>query len=370
MIKQTKIALIQLFSNGDCLFATTVAKQIKNDHPGCELTWIVSSKCKNMLINNPDVDIIEEVTIQDASQNEEVFDRKVKEAFDKKKSGFYNEIIIPQLLADNLKYYDGTICSSLYRSSGLKITVDTAPILFLTEAEKAAAEKFAGQHKLRSFRNVVLFECAPQTKQLDLSNEIIFDYSQRILKEESTCVILSGPQPYNFNHPYMIDGNTLSIRETVALTHYCTVLLGCSSGISWAATSIAAKPLLMVQILAPDAYYFNPLSLTFNKLHKPTDQLIELIHFDGEKLEAVFADIFYRGFCEAQIKHNQRVKPQFRLYRGIIHQFLKRGQFAEIATFVRVNLKENGCSMPMLKYMLMGLLLFPVQLIVDQTKKH
>ncbi|HET9057613.1 MAG TPA: hypothetical protein VFN30_12275 [Chitinophagaceae bacterium] len=365
-----KIALVQLFSNGDCLFATTIARQLKNDHPGCELTWIVSSNCKNMLLNNPDIDVVEEVVIPGAAQNEEVFNRVVKETLEKKTAGIYAKVIVPQLLGTNMQYYDGTVCSSIYRSSGLNINVDTAPVLYLTEIEKEAAKQFALKYSLPGYKNVVLFECAPQTKQLNLTDEIILDYSLRILKEENTCVILSGPRSYNFDHPHIIDGNTLSIRETVALTHYCTLLLGCSSGISWAATSIAAKPLPMVQILAPDAYYFNPLSFTFKKWHKPTGGLIELVHFDNQKLETVFADIFHQGFEAAQEKHNQAVKPQFRLYRGIIHHFLKRGRLAEIATFVSVNLKENGFNISMLKYMLMGLILFPIQLILDQTKKN
>lgn len=369
-MKQKKIALIQLFSNGDCLFATTVARQIKHDQPVCELTWIVSSKCKNMLYNNPDIDIIEEVVITDALENEKVFERVAKDALEKKSKGLYDEVIIPQLLGSNMKYYDGTICSSIYRSSGLNITVEKTPVLFLSPEEKEATENFVRQHQLTTFQNVVLFECAPQTNQLNLTDEIILDYSKRILKESDTCVILSGPRPYNFNHSNIIDGNTLSIRETVGLTHYCTLLLGCSSGISWAATSIAAKPLPMVQILAPDAYYFNPLSLTYKKLGKPAERLIELIHFDSSKLEKVFEDIFHQGFEEAQKKHNQYVKPQFRLYRGIVHQFLKRRQLSEIATFVRVNFKENGFNISMMKYMLIGLLLFPIQLIVDQTKKN
>lgn len=370
MINREKILLIQLFSNGDCLFATTVARQIKNDHPGCELTWVVSSKCKTILLNNPDIDVIEEVVIPDAPQNEEVFNRVVKESLEKKTAGIYTEVIIPQLLGSNMQYYDGTVCSSIYRSSGLRITVDTAPLLYLTEEEKENAKQFAQTHNLSGYRNIVLFECAPQTKQLNLTDEIILDYSQRILKEENTCVILSGPRPYNFNHPNIIDGNTLTIRETVALTHYCTLLLGCSSGISWAATSVAAKSLPMVQILAPDAYYFNPLSLTFKKLNKPTDWLIELILFDNEKLGAAFTDIFHLGFDEARHKHHQEVKPQFKLYRGIIHHFLKKGRFAEIGTFVRVNFKENGFNISMMRYMLMGLILFPLQLILDQTKKN
>ena len=32
--KRDKILLVQLYSNGDCLYATTVAQQIKKDFPG------------------------------------------------------------------------------------------------------------------------------------------------------------------------------------------------------------------------------------------------------------------------------------------------------------------------------------------------
>jgi hypothetical protein len=156
----------------------------------------------------------------------------------------------------------------------------------------------------------------------------------------------------------------------VALTHYCTLLLGCSSGISWAAISTAAKSLPMVQILAPGAYYFNPLSLTFRKLNRHTGMLLELVQFSKEKLGEIFSDIFREGFEPARRKHHQQVTVQFKLFRGIIHNFLKKGRFSEIITFIRINLKENGYNLSMLKYMCMGLFLFPFQLIFDQIKKH
>lgn len=368
-MNKEKILLIQLFSNGDCLFVTTIARQIKIDHPNCELTWVVSSRCKDMLLHNSDVDIIEEVSISDATENENVFEQVVKEAILKKQQGIYSRVIVPQLLGSNMKFYDGVVCTSLYRSSGLTITVDTKPILILTNEEKAKAQQFAQQHNLASYKNVVLFECAPQTNQLSLTDEIILKYSQQIVRNENTCVILSAPKAYNFQQPHIIDGNSLTIRETVALTYYCTLLLGCSSGITWAATSIAAKPLPMVQILAPDAYYFNPLSLTLKKLKRSADHLLELVEFSNEKLSKVFEDVFNKGFIEAKTKHHQQVAVQFKLFRGIIHNFIKKGRFSEIITFVRVNWKEHGFNLSMLKYMLFGFILFPFQVVADKMKK-
>ena len=56
-----KIILVQLYSNGDCLYATAIARQIKQDFPGCHLTWAIASFCKSIIFNNPFVDEILEV---------------------------------------------------------------------------------------------------------------------------------------------------------------------------------------------------------------------------------------------------------------------------------------------------------------------
>ena len=57
-----KILMVLLNSNGDCLYGTVIAKQIKEvDYPGCHLTWVVNTNCKQSIENNPFVDKIWEV---------------------------------------------------------------------------------------------------------------------------------------------------------------------------------------------------------------------------------------------------------------------------------------------------------------------
>ncbi|MBU6157755.1 MAG: hypothetical protein KGP35_01875 [Bacteroidetes bacterium] len=365
-----KVLIVQLFSNGDCMYVTAIARQIKYNNPKAHITWAVSAKCKAVLLGNPDIDVVEEVQIPDVSQNEKIFMQVVADAHRKKQAGVYEKIIIPQLLGDNLKYYDGIVSSSLFRSAGCKITVDPSPRIYLSAEEHQAAAAFAQSHQLHTYRQVILFECAPQTNQLSLTDNIILRYAALMVQQESTCVILSAPRAYNFNVPHIIDGNSLSIRETIALTHYCTLLLGCSSGISWGAVSIAAKPIPLVQILSPDAYYFNPLSITLKRWGKSTDNLIELVNFDDEKLKSVFKDIFLKGFSVARRIHSQPVSVQFRLHRGIVHHFLIQGKFAEIITFVKINLSQNGFNLRMMMSIALGFLFFPLQLISDQIKKY
>ena len=53
MTAAKKILLVQLYSNGDCLYATAVARQIKQDFPGCHLTWVIAGVYKNIIAQNP-----------------------------------------------------------------------------------------------------------------------------------------------------------------------------------------------------------------------------------------------------------------------------------------------------------------------------
>jgi hypothetical protein len=53
---QQRILLGHLASFGDCLYATTIARQIKNDYPDCHLTWAIGSKYHSVIDENPYVD--------------------------------------------------------------------------------------------------------------------------------------------------------------------------------------------------------------------------------------------------------------------------------------------------------------------------
>ncbi len=100
-----KILLVHLYSNGDCLYATTIARQIKSDFPGCNLTWAIAPYCKSIIANNPYVDDVMEVPID---KNDVVAFRKLKKQFKLlKEEGKFNEIFITHNIDINLAYYDG-----------------------------------------------------------------------------------------------------------------------------------------------------------------------------------------------------------------------------------------------------------------------
>ncbi len=112
------------------------------------------------------------------------------------------------------------------------------------------------------------------------------------------------------------------------------------------------------------------MSLTFNKWHRSTDRILELIDFTPQKIGQVFFDIFTHGFEKSRINHNQKVQISFKLHRGIIHHFIKKGNFVDIITFIKINLNENGFNLLMIRYILLGFLLFPFQLLYNQIRKN
>jgi hypothetical protein len=166
MKHQIRILLVHLVSIGDCLFVTALARQIKQDYPGCHLTWAISNRCSQVIQNNPYIDEIWEVFSEKMSDNYGfVWEQTKREAISKKEKGLYDYIFFTQLYPDNISNYDGTTRSSTFRGYPNPITVPISPIILLTEKEIENVRIFARQHQLQEFDKVILFECSPQSRQ-------------------------------------------------------------------------------------------------------------------------------------------------------------------------------------------------------------
>ncbi|HNP55131.1 MAG TPA: hypothetical protein PKK69_10940, partial [Ferruginibacter sp.] len=141
------ILFVQLYSNGDCLFATAVARQIKADQPQCHLTWAVAPNCQSILQGNPYIDairLVNEVPRDDVA----AFRRFRSKLMQEKAAGEWMDVIITHNMDRNLAYYDGTIRGMLLRAYGKPMTVPLQPVLYLTEAEQKRVNDFASRYRL------------------------------------------------------------------------------------------------------------------------------------------------------------------------------------------------------------------------------
>ncbi|MES2777475.1 MAG: hypothetical protein V4722_25070 [Bacteroidota bacterium] len=367
MVNTAKILLVQLYSNGDCLYATPVARQIKQDYPGCHLTWAIVPFCRNIIAHNPYVDDVMEVQI--TKNDAPAFKRFKKQIELQQKQGKFDHVFITHNSGNNQEYYDGCIRSSILRAYKRPVTVPVTPVLQLTKEEIQASEAFANEHQLGSYKHVVLFEFAPQSGQLNITKEISVNIAEAIIQKPGTAVILSSANKVAHDNPAIIDGSSLTLRETAALTHHCTMLLGCSSGITWITTTNAAKLLPMVQVLNANVPWVNPVSRDFERFQLPVEKVIELLDFDHVKIvDCVMSAL--DDFGLARDRYNQAIPLHFKATRHIVYQLLCSLEFGAIMRHVKVNREVYGNRFDFYKELLLGILTFPVTFLKNTVRKH
>lgn len=366
MAGKQKILMVQLYSNGDCLYATAIARQIKSDFPGCHLTWAIASFCKNIILNNPFVDDV--MDISNVAKNDAAALRKLKkELFIRKDNGAFDELFFVHNGDTNQAYYDGSIRSSILRAYNRPITVPLTPVLRLSD-EEDNAKRFAEKYNLKKYKEVILFEYAPQSGQSEITQENAMNIAEKIIKGIDAAVILSSAKKVFSNYDSIIDGSALSLRETAALTHYCTFLLGSSSGITWISTTDAAKQLPMVQLLNPSSVWINPISRDFKRFGFSTEFLIELTTYDDEKVVSCVSEAF-KNFKSAKSRYNQDIPLHFRTTRNIVYNLLCYMEFKSIITHINVNREVYGNNMSFYKEVMIGFLVFPFRLINNLVRK-
>ncbi len=357
-LSKPRILLVQLFSNGDCLYATAVARQIKQDYKHCHLTWAVSASCEALLQNNPFVD--ELLVVSSVSKNDERSFRRFLKEVQADKS--WNKVVVTHIMAANQANYDGCIRSTIMRGYRYPLSVDISPVLHLNDEERERIKQFCTDKRTSLYKNVILFEFAPQSGQAVISLEDALQIAERLIAIPQTAVILSSAHKITHPDPAVIDGSELSLRETAGLTHYCTLLLGCSSGITWISTSSAARRLPMIQILDPEVKWANPVSRDFKRFGIDDTFLIELLEFQKEKVIECIR-LALTDFSASKVQYHQTFPINFRTTRSIVYNLLCYREFKAISRHIRINREVFGYRRTFYKEVLVGFLIFPFRLV-------
>ena len=280
-MQPVKVLLVQLAANGDCLFVTTIAKQIREvDYPGCHLTWLIGSRCRQVIENNPYIDEIIEIPL---STSENV--QKQRDAIHEhiaKLGGYnkYDKIFITDFIEENYKNWDGTTRASLFRSYPHKLKINPQPLIFLTTAEKSRVAEFCLKNKITKNTFNVLFECSPQSGQSRMTFQRAKKISEELTSRNANLkFILSSHQSFISENANVIDGSVISWRENAELANYCQLFVGCSSGISWLCTSNATNPIPFIQVINPlymKGKFSASMKMDFMYFGIDTGKLIEL----------------------------------------------------------------------------------------------
>jgi hypothetical protein len=209
-------------------------------------------------------------------------------------------------------------------------------VLSQDEIDKVTA--FRTHHNLSSYKNVILFECAPTSGQSkDITLSFAIELSREIVaKEPDTCIILSSPKKIETGDERIVDGSELTFRENAELANHCTLFIGCSSGITWLLTSEWVSPLPMIELLDKDYAIFYGVKYDHEVQHLSHDHIMEIMTFSEEKiLDAVLLTLKGK-WGEATRKYNEDYRVTYRSFRRMIIVFLKyKHPFASIPMLFR-----------------------------------
>ncbi len=359
-----RILIGHLNSNGDCLYATVIARQIKEvDFPGCHLTWGVSQYCRQSVDLNPHVDEIWEFRTNSLLATLREWDEFVVEARKRKAAGEFDEIFFTQIIGENMVNIDGIIRSSIYNNYPFPITVPRQPVLRLSTNEVDEVKAFAGLHQLSSFKHIVLMECGPSSFSSSLNPAACTAFAEKFAKDHpGTAFILSSNKKIEAS-PFVIDGSKLSFRQNAEITKYCTHFIGCSSGISWICTSDWAKPLPRIIITTRSRNFTYSMVLDHEYAGLDTSGIIEFPEQDEVMvtLSNTLEEAIDNSFSSAREKFHAplRVKPYKFIY-VLSRLSYERHDIKTPFRALRRTFKRKGFSMPVLFYFLKAFVKLPL----------
>ncbi|MCW3111502.1 MAG: hypothetical protein JWQ09_6008 [Segetibacter sp.] len=363
-----KILLAHLNSNGDCLYATVIARQIKEvDYPGCHLTWAVNSKSKQSVLLNPYIDDIWEIPTLLSLTSEEEWNDFVLRAEQRKAEGDFDTIFYTQLIGKNTINFDGGIRSSTYNNYPNEITVSQQPILRLSDIEVQRVKKFAELNQLNKYTQVFLLECGPESFKSSLNPTSTLQWAEELLRtQKDLAIILSSNKKIASASPAIIDGSVLTFRENAELTKYCTLFIGCSSGISWLTTTDWAKPLPTIIITDYSSRLFTSMVYDHEFAGLPVNNIIEMRESKNvmKKLQQCVHMIVANSFDAAKTQYHQpfRIENYSFIYK-VCRDSFKRMEFVDPLPILRRSIKRNGFNFMSVLNILRAYLKMPIHLI-------
>jgi hypothetical protein len=339
-----RILLGHLVSNGDCLYATILARQLRNDFPKAHITWAVSKACAGAVANNPDVDefwILPSPGAHSKHLSWNLFEREALQRYMRRE---FDHVLLSQIWPDNYQNFDGTVRPSILRAYGKPITVPIANVIKLTDAEIERVEAFSVANQLLDFEHRILFECSPSSGQSFITAELAQDIAAELYKAlPNATVVFNSHLPMKLRDPRSRYSGSLSLREFAHLTRYGTLFVGVGSGGSVAATSTAAKPLPMIQLILGSTSVFASFAHDFEYFAIKDRKIVEMTNQDTQVAAACIATACREGIDVAETMFGERIPVQFDGYLHTVeHGLVMRHRYLDAARSLAITAERYG----------------------------
>ena len=347
-----RILLGQLGANGDCLYATIIARQLRNDEPDAEITWAISSQCAEVIKHNPHIDHIWTIDIPGWDQHDAMWRLFEAEAFRLYGRREFDDVYLSQIWPNNFHNYDGTIRSSLLRNFPRPITVPIENVVVLDDAERERTRSFVHDAGIMNKEHRIIFECSSKSGQSFITpdkSQDIAEFIYRLLPD--AVVIFSTHLPMTLRHPRSCYAGTLSLREVAELTHYATMFVGCGSGCTVVASSSASKVLPMLQLLSASTSVYASFAHDFEYFGLTERSVLEITDENPETIAQCIAAVCKHGAAEAGRLFESRVPVAFDHFRAAVTaMLLKRNRIIDASRAVSITSERYGWTPELVRF--------------------
>lgn len=339
------VLLGQLNANGDCLYATILARQIKEDFPGCNLTWAISSQCRDVLKGNPYVDRIWEFSVNSLADRERAW-WALEERVLRIQAGPYpfERVVLPQISPGNFRYYDGTIRPSILRAYLAPVTVPIDSVIVIDDAEKQKVWDFVETNSINSYDHRILFECSSSSGQSYVTPTFAIQVAERVSRElENCCFILSTHENITLLHNNVFLARELGMRENAELTRHCTLFVGCGSGLTVISTSSIARELPNIQILSAETSVYASFFHDFEWFGKSTDRFVEMADASVDHVASSIITCCRDGLGAARSLFHRPLPVTFNFYCQLIETcLLNKKKYYDAFQSLETTVKRYG----------------------------
>ena len=322
-----RILLGQLTANGDCVYATILARQLRQENPDAHITWAVSTQCAGLLKNNPDIDETWEIPVQGWNAHELMWRVFQREAVERCLRREFDEILLSQIWPDNARNYDGTVRPSILRSFGRPITVPIENVICVTDEETETVADFVRESGIEDFEHRILFECSSRSGQSFVTPDLAQDIANKLYAVlPNATLIFTTSEPMTLRDKRSRYAGALSLREIAHLTHACSLFVGAGSGCTVLATSTAAKKLPFVLLLKADTSVFASFAHDLEYFGIEHPGIVEVTDEDPARIAACIALVTSQGAEPALQEFGGKIPVTFDHYGEILDRTLLRQQ--------------------------------------------
>ena len=346
-----RILLGQLGANGDCLYATILARQLRHDHPNAHITWAISSQCVDVVRNNPHIDDTWVIPIRGWDDHEVLWRIFEREAMRRCRHRQFDFALLSQIWPNNFQNYDGTVRPSILRSYGAPITVPIENVINLADLEIERVENFAAREGLSEVQHRILFECSSKSGQSFVTPDLAQEVAEHVYAMlPDSMVIFNTHLPMEIRNSRSRYSGSLSLRESAWLTRHCSLFVGCGSGGTVAASSTSASNLPMIQLLSASTSVFASFMHDFEYFGIDDRKIFEMTNDQPEVIAQAIVAACLRGMDNSGADFGETIPVKFDHYFGQLAGLLSSFRFLDTAQSVRSTAQRYGWTDELIQF--------------------